>query len=791
MPSNFTQTFDAPQTDIYVEPVKPLDVSGYIEGTAKGIAAIANARQEKQQAQEDANTLAQATDALGAIQEGEASYYQERRRIESAIAGGDAAQVEQYREQLRLLQQGKVSGVLTPIQATLQTNALLKQVTVAAPHLAKEFRALANEAKGNIRAAASEMFNDDPFAEQDKEDIKQAVSQNTTVEHVRAMNYRKAQADEAALQLQQTLSSKQVTADGAYRSLYSAVANQAPVMVDEIQQVLLSRLEQVDPQTGAKVPVSNEELTAMLSGLATQYRNNLTQAIANTQLQGGIAFTKDQRESMSQIYDQVFKNIEVQIAAAGTPENVAKQLKILNEKAQQTGVHNWLRDNADNPYIYLHAGDPATMAAFSDADIAAEGKISSYMAKNPSMSKQEVINDLIRKSSGNPQETAALIRIQQGHSTAPITEGYKNIMGGLPASTATKTEDSVAKAVTLNVYSNLSYDKRQKFTENLARGLDWSDLFKNKTLGVDIKNNPGASAIAIQKATNEAIPNLGVPGSSSEMVVDFSFPNDPIQYKAILDNPNAPMDLYMNPPGPAGDAPTVLQLKQQKLNGIYRTIRDNMGVGAAESWLKTLESRGVLNIVDARSQYSTTGGTRKATKTSSGATPGASSVTDWVDEANAPKGDSGTVSPETAGQVLDLVSKEAKAQNVDEGLVHAVAYVESLGGKMLRNPTSSARGPLHILKDTFEEVNNTKFDGALNWDDVKDQTKAGVAYLKDLNQKYDDLRLVFAAYLLGPSKVDANLARGGIEHVLNLEPPGQNMSLREYINKAMQGASRT
>jgi soluble lytic murein transglycosylase-like protein len=109
------------------------------------------------------------------------------------------------------------------------------------------------------------------------------------------------------------------------------------------------------------------------------------------------------------------------------------------------------------------------------------------------------------------------------------------------------------------------------------------------------------------------------------------------------------------------------------------------------------------------------------------------------------------------------IVREAKAQNLDPGLVMAVIEVESAGYHLAESRVG-ALGLMQLLPSTGRELAgkldvpwkgpDTLFDPTIN-------VRLGTAYLRELADRYDgSLSTALAAYNWGPGRIDRRIRRG-------------------------------
>jgi soluble lytic murein transglycosylase-like protein len=139
---------------------------------------------------------------------------------------------------------------------------------------------------------------------------------------------------------------------------------------------------------------------------------------------------------------------------------------------------------------------------------------------------------------------------------------------------------------------------------------------------------------------------------------------------------------------------------------------------------------------------------------------------------------------ETLGRV---VVEEARRHGLDPELVLAVMHVESRFNAFALSPVG-AMGLMQILPSTGEELAyrlGVPWHGARTLFDPVANVRLGVAYLKELSARYDDLTIALAAYNWGPGRIDRRLERGS-------ELPTEYPRLvQEAHSSKTQGVSRS
>ena len=123
--------------------------------------------------------------------------------------------------------------------------------------------------------------------------------------------------------------------------------------------------------------------------------------------------------------------------------------------------------------------------------------------------------------------------------------------------------------------------------------------------------------------------------------------------------------------------------------------------------------------------------------------------------------DTGLLPHELKALAQTIVS-ESRRHKLDPALVLAVMQVESRYNNFALSPVG-AMGLMQVMPRTGEETAarygipwygpQTLFDPILN-------VRIGVAYLKQLSDRYEALPTALAAYNWGPSRIDRRLSRG-------------------------------
>jgi soluble lytic murein transglycosylase-like protein len=113
-------------------------------------------------------------------------------------------------------------------------------------------------------------------------------------------------------------------------------------------------------------------------------------------------------------------------------------------------------------------------------------------------------------------------------------------------------------------------------------------------------------------------------------------------------------------------------------------------------------------------------------------------------------------------QVAATIVRDAALYGIDPNLVLAVIHIESRGNTYALSPVG-AMGLMQIMPSTGEELaarldipwsgSQTLFDPLLN-------VRMGIAYLKQLENRYGKMSTALAAYNWGPGRIDSRIRHG-------------------------------
>jgi hypothetical protein len=112
--------------------------------------------------------------------------------------------------------------------------------------------------------------------------------------------------------------------------------------------------------------------------------------------------------------------------------------------------------------------------------------------------------------------------------------------------------------------------------------------------------------------------------------------------------------------------------------------------------------------------------------------------------------------------VASTIVDECAAQDLEVGLVMAVIQVESAGYHRAESPVG-ALGLMQIMPATGRDLaqqHGVTWRGPATLFDPVVNVKLGIAYLRELSDRYDHVPTALAAYNWGPGRIDSRKRRG-------------------------------
>jgi soluble lytic murein transglycosylase len=117
---------------------------------------------------------------------------------------------------------------------------------------------------------------------------------------------------------------------------------------------------------------------------------------------------------------------------------------------------------------------------------------------------------------------------------------------------------------------------------------------------------------------------------------------------------------------------------------------------------------------------------------------------------------------EEIARLAQTIAEESARHRLDPQLVLAVMYVESRFDPFAVSPVG-AMGLMQIMPGTGRELTQRlgiEWNGPLTLFDPVINTRVGVAYVRQLTDRYGSIRTALAAYNWGPGYIDRQLREG-------------------------------
>jgi len=113
-------------------------------------------------------------------------------------------------------------------------------------------------------------------------------------------------------------------------------------------------------------------------------------------------------------------------------------------------------------------------------------------------------------------------------------------------------------------------------------------------------------------------------------------------------------------------------------------------------------------------------------------------------------------------QVAATIVRDAELHGIDPNLVLAVIHIESRGNTYALSPVG-AMGLMQIMPPTGEELAarlGIPWSGSQTLFDPLSNVRMGIAYLKQLENRYGKMSTALAAYNWGPGRIDSRIRHG-------------------------------
>lgn len=673
------------------------------------------------------------------------AYYKKRNEYFNGMANaGDARASNEFARKLDDLVAGRDQAVFTPMDAQIRIDNLTKEYSKRLPHLSSYFRSAASSGKGNTDAALREMYGEDPVQKARNALIMEANTKGVPVQQV-ILEKRQASEHEINKQnyesilMQDTINAKQ-----GFIALNTVVASHMAQRNHAMIQTLQNQLR-LDPNT------TDGDIAQSVAAAHQQDMAELNLQVARFQAETGTAMTPDQVSGMTKQIDSFYDIFSKELGAFATVEQKLKWLKTRNDMGVETGRMAYLDfAKGQGDLLSLLAGSsPDTAAKFIEAASATKAVYDRLEKANAQATPEQ--NDAAFTEQFKDQPTMLhMMRLhREGRLEPLISQGIQNIFEGKKVDPSVPSVKIDATKTSINVYDGLPYEQRKGNTASFAAALDFPDYKHSKALMQDARNDPAAASIMLEEATNYSSAHLGVPGTATEMMLDFSNPNAPLQYRT-------PPSSIVTLQGMKVDVALESQ-SLKKVNEVFRTLRDGLGADVAKRWLTDLQtSKGIKPKWDTEHLYPYTGTKGGTGRASPKATPEQKAAQKELLK-QVPASETALKLNDDEAKVLMnemLAAHQELGLTVPPNAVVALAQHESSLGKNLEGPDTEkwgrARGAFQIIKAKFDEINASEFGGKLDWNNNQHTSLAGLKLFDQIyNSNGGNLTATFNEYHSG------------------------------------------
>ncbi len=686
MPSNFNQTMDAPQVgnvSSQYEPDTTKDAS-LIQRMGESVKSFGSLLK----AQETEDNLGQVSYELADLENQAIAYNQQYADLHTQMANADETVARRASDEMQKLRAGLVQGALSPSAAMMRTNNVIKKYSVAYPHLAKDIRAMANQAMDNYDQYYKQIVGNDPIVRKAQETAATAFSLNTTPSAIIRRDAAVTEAEAILANLKRVKETGDLNKDTALSSIQTSAASWA---TGAISNASLSWSKEL-----TTTPLTEQDAKGRVSRLKAELYNRYVSEMVKY----GTVSTEEINSTLAPAMMQL-DNFERIITASGTVENQLAYLKNIAEDKR-------LKDANANSQFHARLRQllgPLDDKTLADTINAAAAVAMSSLGKESQLWDDSARNAMVANQDPSLMFGLRLIRSNEGQEA--IFGYLGTLVKGSPQSTGNASADAIGNRKLDEMLGHIKdSNERVRIVSGAFTAFDWQDIMRNPTIRLTVQNDP---ALRLQAANKAAASLVGMARfynvDPAKLIVDHSDFANPIKVKGEK------LDAYKST-GRASqfDIGATLQAGP-KLSQLYRDVLNTLGAEGVDAMIKELELE-------------------------------APPKTDKAQKKSLPK-------PE---EVVSKVIDYNKSFGLPEAAIRAVMDQESSGGKFLRasndpktgKPLSSARGPMHILKGTFEDTNKNFFGGQLDWDNEDHQILASLAHFKFLYNKHrGDVGMVF------------------------------------------------
>jgi hypothetical protein len=568
MPTNFNAAPETTAAPNFVMEKPVQDVSENIRTAGQAVSSLAGMFKQ----QDDKQQLGAFSAGLADIETASINYQTEKANIYQQMKSADERVYGELQARLTTIEAGRVSGILPPQYARVQTLKLIKDYSTNYPSLAKDVRSMANESMDNLREVANEVFGDNP---QNKaaQALQQESAQSGTPVPELIHRYQVKGVHEATMQELQTLNATNSLENGKTAQTISRLAFQeASAGVGELAQSWTQRL------ANGEMP-SEAQLQVEIGSMKDQYMRKYMGEIVNRSLPG--MSYQEMKDSLAPAFD-VIDNMQRTLSGTGTLE---ERLKLLKQQSELQAAQKELDvfgslSVLGGAFRYL-TGPQAT------ASIAAAVTVQQTRGLKLNAPEWDMA---ARSAAANGDITFQVglnfVRTPQGQRW--LAENLSSYMAGTVPDQA---EDGASHAITVRDFDSMlakltDPTERSKFTQNALPRFTWKDVTHNKNLSRELAANPQFTTEAMKKAADYSAKRLVDGGiDPSELVIDHSQLGNVFSIKGqkpMKDRNHLEQEGYLDRAGTVKD-----------LNKTYMEIINTFGASGVDVWLEQL---GLTNI---------------------------------------------------------------------------------------------------------------------------------------------------------------------------------------------------
>jgi hypothetical protein len=561
MPQNFNQTLNDAEPQSTVVPKDFESHGAEIASAGKSIASLVDSLTAGRTEQAAGSFASQITD----VESGVVRYWDRYAEIQEQMAKADATTRGQFEEQMKRLRAGQEQGALSPTQARLRSNTLLKQYSSNYPMLAKDLRAMANESQNNFREIANEVLGLDPINKAASAVMEQATATGSSPDAV----VHAKRSEEAAKATLTAFELKKKTGDvnreETVMTLQSSLANQ-----------VVSDIAALFNEFGTKLrsgqPVSEKDMLAAVARIEAGYRSSYMANASATGLEKGFSMRTEDYEAIMAPATKAFEMVRQTLTNSGTFENKMEIARLMFEQDRRVFEKNNMQTVLSLPMPF----------SFFNKDTLAGGAMAAWsIINNPqkydSPEGQKMLEDWANQgiTEGNPEAALGLLMSKDRNVMRQLgLLSYNEYLTGQPGPGSSNIVTRTQGALMFDDHLALLPPAERPAAVNTAMPrLSWAQIKKLPNVQQTIASNPDLSKRAIEMAAGELL--------AFANKVDVEFTSDPLN--PIRDKSKKKDQTNMERRGDAISGPnTENAVAVRKLNDEYRFIAGTFGAAGAE-----------------------------------------------------------------------------------------------------------------------------------------------------------------------------------------------------------------